>query len=219
LRRPAKFVLGTIMVSFFLRPTKGWLLAILVLQSCTHASAAAATAADFKPVIKAHLARYPAMELQDCYKLLYQACLGSEHAVGDTAAATRWLDQELASLGDGPVEPAIDPLTPDGRIVRVHLRPFVQQHGDKARLAQAFVETGQTFRGSRETLAAAWEQVVQLAAARELPFTAAAARTYGKEMAAAGNPAVHHSEKFTRLYHPAYRVIAREYLPGLLPDQ
>ena len=170
---------------------------------------------DFRPILKAQLARYPEMQVQDCYKLLYQACLGSEHAVNDPAVAARWLEKELAELGPGPDEPVIDPIASDGRIVRVHLRAFVQHKGDTARLAQAFVQTANTYHGSREVLAAAWKQVISLAATGELPFPVAAVQKYGLEMAAAGYPAVHHSEKFQQRYGPAYRVIAREFVAGL----
>jgi len=129
--------------------------------------------------------------------------------------AAQWLEKELADLGPGPDEPVIDPIASDGRIVRVHLRAFVQHKGDTARLAQAFVQTANTYHGSREVLAAAWKQVTELAEAGGLPFTADAARKFGQAMAANGYPAAHHSEKFRQLYHPAYRVIAREFVAGL----
>ena len=174
---------------------------------------------DFGRLLKEQRARYPEMQLPDCYKLLFQACLGSEHAVGDPGAAKQWLERELATMGPGPVEPVIDPITPDGRIVRVHLRAFVLRKGDATRLVQAFGQTANTHRGSRESLAAAWELVIKLAAAGELPFSAAAAQNYGREMAKAGYPAVRHSDKFRELYRPAYRVLAREHLAGLLPAQ
>jgi len=189
---------------------------MLLILSASRLLAAETPAPDFTPVLKQNLARYPEMQLQDCYKLLVQACLGSEHAIGDAAAAIRWMERELATLGPGPDEPLIDPLSPDGRLVRVHLRPFVAQKSDPAKLVTAFVQTANTFHGSRETLAAAWIQLVTLAESGALPFTAAAARDYGKEMAAAGWPAVRHSKLFNERYKPAYRVVEREQLAGWL---
>lgn len=176
--------------------------------------------ADFTSVLKQHAARYPEAEVQDYYKLLVQACLGSEHAVADRATAQRWLDRELAALPAGPAEPLIDPISPDGRLVRVHLRPFAAQQGDPAKLVDAFVQTANTFHGSRETLAAAWAQVVALAGSGALPFSAETAREFGRTMAAADWPAVRHSARFNERYHPAYRVVAREHLTGwLLPTE
>lgn len=195
---------------------KGLLVSLLLALAAVRLLAADNPAPDFTPVLKQHFARYPEMQLQDCYKLLVQACLGSEHAVGDAATATRWVERELATLAPGPAEPLLDPISPDGRLVRVHLRPFLAQKGDPARLVTAFVQTANTFHGSRETLVAAWAQVIALTEAGSLPFPADAARAYGKEMAAAGWPAVRHSKPFNARYQPAYRVVEREQLAGWL---
>jgi hypothetical protein len=173
--------------------------------------------AGYSDLVRQHLKRYPEMELPDCYKLLHQACLGSEHAVSDPAAATRRMEKELAAMGTGPIEPLADPIAPEGSLVRVHLRPFINRKGDPARLVQAFVQTAATRHGTTGDLAAAWSQMIALAAEGALPFTAEAAREYGNKQAAAGWPAVHHSARFSELYRPAYRVVAREYLADLLP--
>ena len=167
----------------------------------------------FAAIVLAHLARYPAMQLEDVYKLAHQACLGSEHAVRDRAQAERWLERELARLGDGPQEPTIDPVAPDGRIVRVHLRPFVAAGGDATDLLDAFVRTANGFRGSHELLRSSWATVEGLAADGSLPFSRPDARAFGRRMADAGFPAVHHSAAYGAAYRPAYRVVARAFLP------
>lgn len=177
------------------------------------------SAADFQPVVLGHAKRYPRWEPQDCYKLLFQAVLGAEHAVSDEAGARKWMENEVAALGDGPAEPLVDPISADGALVRVHLRTFVARGGDPAKLVRAFVATGQRKFGTREQLADAWAQVVALAEARRLPFTAAAALEFGEKMRAAGWPAVHHSKAFGAAYRPAYRVIAREFLSDVLPAE
>ena len=173
----------------------------------------AAAQEGFVELVVRHLARYPAMQLEDVYKLAHQACLGSEHAVPDRAHAERWLERELAQLGDGPPEPTIDPIAPDGRIVRVHLRPFLAGGGDVAKLLEAFVRTANEFRGSSEWLVSCWAGVEAMVAAGVLPFAGADARAFGRRMAAAGYPAVHHSAAYAAAYRPAYRVVARELLP------
>ncbi|HSQ16662.1 MAG TPA: hypothetical protein VLM83_03100, partial [Anaerolineales bacterium] len=40
----------------------------------------------------------PLWQLQDLYKLAFQAALGSEHAAPGEAAARRWLEEEVAML-------------------------------------------------------------------------------------------------------------------------
>ena len=168
----------------------------------------------FAATVLRHLGRYPAMQCEDVYKLAHQACLGSEHAVPDRARAERGLERELAQLGDGPPEPAIDPISPDGRIVRVHLRPFMAAGGMAAELLDAFVRTANEFRGSSELLRACWGSVEAMAAAGSLPFSLASTEAFGRRAEGAGYPAVHHSAAYGAAYRPAYRVVAVEYLPG-----
>ncbi len=170
---------------------------------------------DFADILREQARRYPQIEPQDCYKLIYQACLGSEHAAGDPAAAARWLERELAGLGPGPAEPLFDPISPDGRFVRVHLRTFMAMKGEPAKLLQAFMQTANGVLGTRVELAAAWTEVERLAEAGDLPFPGPTAREFGARMAKDGYPAVRHSRVFHEKYRPAYRVIAREFLTGL----
>ena len=70
-----------------------------------------------------HNRRYPHCGVEDLYKLLHQAAMGSEHAAPEESIARSWLEQELSQLGPGPAEPIVDPIRPDGEVVRVHLRP------------------------------------------------------------------------------------------------
>jgi hypothetical protein len=81
-------------------------------------------------VLHAHIARYPAMQIQDIYKLVHQAAMGSEHAISSARGPRMWLERELAEMGSGPEETLIDPISGDGQIVRVHLRPFLARGGD-----------------------------------------------------------------------------------------
>jgi hypothetical protein len=59
------------------------------------------------------------------YKLLHQAILGSGHAISDLEGARKWLERELTEMDSRYDETAIDPISPDGEIVRVHLRPII----------------------------------------------------------------------------------------------
>ena len=39
----------------------------------------------YRQILAAHVKRYPRLEIQDLYKLVYQGAMGSKHAVGDSA--------------------------------------------------------------------------------------------------------------------------------------
>ena len=163
-------------------------------------------------LLSAHLERYPAMQLDDIYKLLHQAALGPGHAVDNPAAARKRLDEELAALGEAPDELLQDVISPDGRLGRVHLRPYLASGGDPDALHRAFVETANSYPASLDKLAKFCGCLGDLAAAGGIPFAREEVLAYFGKIARDGYPVVHHSEAFRHAYHPAYRVIAVDLL-------
>lgn len=160
--------------------------------------------------------RYPRWALEDLYKLVHQAAMGSEHAVTDETHARAWLVRELADLRSGPDEPLLDPISADGLIVRVHLRPFVRVGLDSEALLAAFLRTGKEFRGSTERIEESFSEAGSLAREGLLAFGVADVRGLVARMRAVGFPAVRHSAVFQVEYRPAYRVVARAFLPRRL---
>ncbi len=152
--------------------------------------------------------RHPAAGVQDLYKLAHQGIMGSEHAVRDTAAVRAWMVREVAEVmagtrrgaGDGA---AVELLPPDGRFVRVHLRPYMARGGDPMRLLAAFVATANRARGDAAAFACAERAL-------------AGVEGFGAYVAARrreGFPAVHHSAGYEAAYGPAYRVLERARVP------
>ncbi len=158
------------------------------------------------------LARYARIEIQDLYKLVYQAAMGSEHAVSDTTAARVWLDRELAELQARPAAPIIESITPNGELVRVNLRPFIGAGRHTEALLAAFIRTANEFPGSRERLARFWSYVEAMAETGEIRFGREELATYFADKRREGFPTVHHSVTYVELYKPAYRVVLYEYL-------
>ena len=163
----------------------------------------------FETILRDHFARYPAIQVQDVYKLIHQAALGSEHAIADPKSAREWMERELAEMGPGPDEPVVDPISGDGKIVRVHLRPFIADGGDPDVLLDAFIRTANEFRGDKNTLESYWKMVI------EMPhFSRVEMSAFIVPLRAQNYPAVHHSEAYERAYRPAYRVILRTLING-----
>lgn len=162
-------------------------------------------------LLESHLARYPRMELVDIYKLLHQAALGSSHAV-DSLAARERLEQETAALGEGPDEPLIDPISPDGKLARVHLRPYVAARRDLDALSRAFIRTATDYPASSDTLARFCACLADLVDEQRLPAQRDQVARYVSQLADSGYPAVRHSAIYHELYQPAYRVISIDYL-------
>jgi hypothetical protein len=163
-------------------------------------------------LLSAHFERYPAMQLDDIYKLLHQAALGPGHAVDTPAAARKRLDQEMAALGKGSAEPLQDIISPDGRLGRVHLRSYLAAGGSPDALHRAFVDTANSYAASPDKLAKFCGCLGDLAAAGGIPFAQEDVLAYFEKIARDGYPAVHHSEAFRNAYQPAYRVVAVDLL-------
>ena len=145
------------------------------------------------------------MQIQDVYKLIHQAALGSEHAISDPESVRNWMERELAEMGVGSDEPVVDPISEDEQIVRVHLRPFVAQSGDPATLLDAFIQTAKEFRGNRQVLKTYWDIATSM---KHFPSTEM--NEFIESMHARDYPALHHSPEYERLYRPAYRVVWRK---------
>jgi len=163
-------------------------------------------------LISRHLLRYPRMQMDDIYKLLHQAALGPGHAVKDGADARTRLEAEAATLGNGPQEPVQDVISPDGKLARIHLRPFLAEGGRLDDLCEAFVDTANTYPASLDKLAKFCGCLGDLAAAGSLPFPKADVVSWFDRIAAEGYPAVHHSAGFAENYRPAYRVVSIDLL-------
>lgn len=166
----------------------------------------------FQYILLSHYSRYPLLQIEDLYKLAHQAALGSEHAIRDVTAARKWLIRELDEMTAGPLEPLIDEISADGRIVRVHLLPFISSGGDPETLLQAFIRTANEYHGSEELLGESWGTIELLAEKGELPFQTADLKAYIEKMESLGFPAVHHSKQYQSAYQPSYRVVLRRLL-------
>ncbi len=167
----------------------------------------------FTSIVLAHLARYPLMQPADLYKLAHQAALGGEHAAPSEAAVRAWLMRELKEMGDGPPEPLLDPITASGRILRVHLRPYLRAGLDPEALLRAFVLSARQIHGDAEELRSCLNVILRLAEDEQLGIEAGKCRLFFSEMESAGWPPVRHSPVFRQAYRPAYRVVARDLLP------
>ncbi|MEO6068452.1 MAG: hypothetical protein ABIQ41_10800 [Gemmatimonadales bacterium] len=184
----------------------------LLLLGCATPPRDPETAA-LRRIILDQVARHPHLEPRDLYKLLNQAAMGSEHAVEDTISVRLWMNRELETMGEGPAEPLVDTIAPGGRVVLVHLRPWIAAGRSTDSLLAAFVRTATVIRPDTLLLGRYLATADTLVRAGGLPFGAAAWRDMVQGLRRAGYPAVHHSDGFMRTYRPAYRVIAGTLLP------
>lgn len=162
------------------------------------------------PVLQAQLRRYPAMQIEDVYKLVYQDAFGNGHLITDAAEARAYLRSELDSVVADGTEPLVESLSPDGSVVRVNLRPFKARGTDPKLLVDAMLASAPRLRPRPDAFEKWWQEIVDAAARGAIPFDSAALRSFAAAKKAEGYPAIHHSDAYESRYHPAYRVVLRE---------
>jgi hypothetical protein len=160
----------------------------------------------------------PAVQMEDAYKWIYQATRGGEHAAPDREMAADWLDKEWKTLiAPGANEPLWQPLCKDGSIGRLNLRPYKANGGDPDDLVDAFVAGANGFKGTETDFLAAWNDL-----GKRLKTGPAGAldrkkwKTLDAEMKKQDYPAIHHSEKYSEAFHPAYRILPTAQMKKLL---
>ena len=166
----------------------------------------------------------PELRIEDAYKWIFHATRGGEHAIANEFAARKWLAEEWATLGPPqPDEPLWVPLTADGRIGRLNLRPYRALGGAPEPLLAAFLASAESFDASPARFRAAWQ-----ALGRELKKKPAGYLTwtewqrFDQKMRAKKYPASHHSPEYETARQPAYRVLMAaeaKTLTNALPDK
>ena len=151
--------------------------------------------------LKAHLKRYPDMQLSDVYKLLHQASIGPSHAISKRDSAFEWLEHEIDLYeGDGPL---IESITDDQSRVRLHLRPWRAAGGASDALVDAMIADGGPDGSMAETMATYWRDFSTM----RHNFPVRDVELFGTVHARMNWCAVGHSPEFIAAYQPAYRVL------------
>jgi hypothetical protein len=162
---------------------------------------------NIRRAVLAEVKKYPKLEIQDLYKLAYQAAMGNEHFINDTAAVRNSLNDELAAVDALSDEPLIEYLTSDNSIARVNLRAFKAQQGNPLKLIEAMIRTSSSVQSSTDLLRQFWSDVEALAEAGRIPFGKEDLDNYFNAMEKENYPAVHHSQAVDSIYHPSYRIV------------
>lgn len=190
------------------------------------------TSSTIEPVIDAyrtflveHHARYPRAQAADYYKLIHQSIFGVGHLIESRAGARAYLDREIAALAgheseNQPTgEALLEPLDPQGRLARAHLRPFLAQELSRDGLIDAMIETAQAVRGNEALFEARWATLRALVADGRIDLPAAELDAIEARMRQDGYRAAHHSASYRQAYAPAYRVVLTEVFERLVASE
>jgi len=176
--------------------------------------------AQVRSLVQTHCRERPAMELQDVYKLLYQAYLGIGHLLTSQEEALASLQQELARTPSSTkAEPLWENISPVDAVGRVNLRPFKEQSLDTEALSRGLWTFALNPPGNAHQLAQSWGVVGRLIQEGELPFGFEDCQRFTSRIQQEDYPAVHHSRAYANAYQPAYRVLSTELFRGLFPGR
>ena len=159
-----------------------------------------------------HYNTYPRLEVADIFKFIFQSAFGCEHLVSSEERALNYIKEELKRVSVDE-SPRIDKL--DGNYSRVYLSCLNDEVTPEV-MAKYFCLSAKIEPDGKEKL------LEKIAVARELILDGTIALSLSdfdelhERWREAGYPAIHHSETFREAYHPAYRVIANEYLKHLI---
>jgi len=160
-------------------------------------------------VLQEHLTKYPAMQLEDVYKLIFQATCGPAHLDRDCIRIGQALKNESATLTPA-AEPLIELISPERRFVRLNLKSYIYHHGNLDSLAAIVYQSAQLQSYPKTELAKRWQLVGELIEQGKLPFERSKYDSLSQILIERGYPSIHHSPLYRLNYQPAYRVIAWE---------
>ncbi len=154
-------------------------------------------------VLRDHARRYPLMEPADGVKLIYQNEFGGGHMIRDREGCLEFLRREYTAIGKRPSLPAQVDI--GNGLVRVELATLPEEKLDA--LGYAFIRSANAHTGSLPRFLEKLEVLRALTSHGAFAFSPEALEAYLEKYAAAGYPAVSHSEGYRAAYHPAYRVV------------
>ena len=170
------------------------------------------TESEYATILEEQYARYPAMQAEDWYKLVHQSVFGAGHAIQNVETAHDWLIREWEDLDTVSNEPVAEFLGPDSMYARVNLRPYKSAGGKFDQLFRAFLQTANPGTESGDGFERYWQSLRDAAKKRTITVSLDALDSLYSIMSAEGLPAIHHSERYSGLYDPAYRVVSYELL-------
>ena len=165
-----------------------------------------------RELLISHYNTYPELEVADIFKFIFQSAFGCEHLVSSEERALNYIKEELKRVSADEA-PRVDKL--DGNYSRVYLSCLNDEVTPEV-MAKYFCLSAKIEPDGKEKL------LEKIAVARELILDGTIVLSLSdfdelhERWRKAGYPAIHHSDSFREAYHPAYRVIANEYLKHLI---
>lgn len=171
-------------------------------------------------LIQTHIEHYPELDIADVYKLLHQANFGSGTTDVNKKIEREWLESEYRTHKPDAKMQLIESASPEGKWVRLHLRPYMAAGGKIEPLLETFMVSAKQVQNNFSQMDVYWQAFESLAESRwSTHFAIHEVRLFGKIQASRKWPAVAHSPKFVRAYRPLYRVLVVDLAQKLCEKQ
>jgi hypothetical protein len=162
-------------------------------------------------LIREHLKRRPLAQTRDVYKLLYQGVFGVGHIVSEKAWDILVEEANKINLDEHKEDQLIEQVSPDGSMVRVNLRQYLNRGGGLRTLYEVMLESGRHV-GDKDVFLRYWGEYRRLVFEGILPGIREEIAALDGEISKNGVKPMHHTEQYREAYYPAYRVVLRRKL-------
>ncbi len=166
-------------------------------------------------ILRQHASIYKNMQPTDAVKLIYQSTFGPGHMIADEKTALVRTIDEISTLKNEQKSCNCDSILYEeigGGYARLYLTPNSEHHAELiTKLFVASANLAENNDNKRRVFLSSLELLRNLTNEGIFSFTTAELDTYLTEYASKNYPAVSHSEEYRAIYHPAYRVVKREF--------
>jgi len=169
---------------------------------------------DLRKILLQHFERYPAMQIRDMVKLIYQNEFAGGHLIANESDSMSRLKDEFEALSKNTGNAqGLNPFEEIGNgLCRLHLERLTGSDVSLRTVNKMFVSTANTVSGSITAFEEKLNVLRQCCMNKELPFNAEDVDAYLADYKNSGYPAVSHSETYKNAYRPAYRIVKSEYM-------
>lgn len=154
--------------------------------------------------------KYPEMEIQDVFKLVYQSEFGCGHLITNEERSYSLLMNEWNKDYGNKEEELFERI--GGGYVRLYVEPAKALGVSPQLFQKIFVESVKKDKGTLEGFHLKVQKLIEGCNKKKFPFSESEIQSFLKQWEEDGRPLFRHSEKYRRVYKPSYRVVSEEYI-------
>lgn len=165
---------------------------------------------DFIKILINHYKKYPQMQIEDFYKLIYQNEFAGGHLIDDIKSSYKYLEEEIKSLDKLNESNSMFEDIGNG-LARIYLNSLNQTAISLNTVNKFFVNTANSVIGSKENFQEKLNIFFKCCKGGILPYDVQKVSDFLDEQKNKGYKHISHSDEYRKAYLPSYRVIKQQY--------